>query len=153
MQQHEHACAGDTSLRQHWMAVLARTGAELDQFADLLRARPYERLRPAQTGMVMVQARAGGDGRTFNLGEMTVTRCVVKLDEGTLGYSYMAGRQLHRAELAALADAHLQGADHSIWMQRLIQPLAERQERERVDKAQSSAGTRVQFSTLVRGEG
>ncbi len=152
MQQHEQAKTGDMSLRQHWMAVLFRTGAQLDEYAELLQAQPYERLRPAQVGMVMVQARAGGDGPAFNLGEMTVTRCVVKLAQGMLGYSYMAGRQLRRAELAALADAHLQGPEHEIWMQRLVGPMAKAQQRERAEKAKRSAQTRVRFSTLVRGE-
>ncbi|MEE4301615.1 MAG: phosphonate C-P lyase system protein PhnG, partial [Pseudomonadales bacterium] len=42
----------------------------------------YEMLRPAEIGLVMVRGRTGGVGDRFNLGEMTVTRCAVRLASG-----------------------------------------------------------------------
>nr|WP_243466076.1 phosphonate C-P lyase system protein PhnG [Sodalis glossinidius] len=38
-----------------------------------------------------VLARMGGTGRRFILGDATVTRAVIRLDDGTCGYSYILG--------------------------------------------------------------
>ena len=92
------------------MAVLAR--AEAKEIADMLDACPYvpawRILRGPESGLVMVRGRAGGGRAAFNLGEMTVTRCTVRTDEGQVGHSYVAGRDGEKAKLAALLDALLQ---------------------------------------------
>ena len=96
--------------RQHWMSVLARAPSEAIE-AGLTRVGPlpaWTRVRGPETGLVMVRGRAGGSGSPFNLGEMTVTRCTVRLDSGAAGHAYIAGRDERRAELAAVADALLQ---------------------------------------------
>ena len=102
--------------------------------------------------MVMVRARMGGTGQAFNAGEMTVTRCVVRLDDGQLGYSYLAGRDKKAALLAALADAHLQGAESSYWHGQVIQPLQAQQEQLRAKREEEIAASRVNFFTMVRGD-
>jgi alpha-D-ribose 1-methylphosphonate 5-triphosphate synthase subunit PhnG len=94
----------------------------------------------------------GGNGAPFNVGEMTVTRCVVRLADGRTGYSYLAGRDKVHAELAALADAHLQNAQPSPWLTDLISALAQAQARRRAQKEADTAATKVEFFTLVRGE-
>src|SRR3546814_10923103 len=66
--------------------------------------------------MVMVGGRVGASGGAFNLGEMTVTRCVVQLVDGCTGHSYVAGRSRPHAELAALAAALLQSPQAARWM-------------------------------------
>ncbi len=77
--------------RQRWMGVLARARREeLDAHADALRDADYHLLRAAETGMTLVRGRMGGTGSPFNLGEMTVTRCVVRLADGRTGYSSIA---------------------------------------------------------------
>ncbi|RIZ50239.1 phosphonate C-P lyase system protein PhnG [Pseudomonas aeruginosa] len=139
--------------RQRWMGVLARARREeLDAHADALRDADYHLLRAAETGMTLVRGRMGGTGSPFNLGEMTVTRCVVRLGDGRTGYSYVAGRDKRHAELAALADAHLQGADAAAWQARLIEPLARTQAERRAAQDAEIATTKVEFFTLVRGE-
>ena len=95
---------GPMTPRQHWMRVLARAGSQLLAHDDELRRCEHRFIRPAQVGMVMVRGRMGGSGAPFNLGEMTVTRCVVQLADGRSGHSYVAGRSKRHAELAALAD-------------------------------------------------
>jgi len=102
--------------------------------------------------MTLVRGRMGGTGAPFNLGEMSVTRCVVRLADGSTGYSYRAGRDKRQAELAALADAHLQGPQQSRWLNELIEPLAAAQARSAAQKAAETATTRVEFFTLLRGE-
>ena len=83
---------------------------------------------------------------------MSVTRCVVRLADGRTGYSYLAGRDKVHAELAALADAHLQGAHPCIWLSDLITALASAQAQRRAQKEADTAATKVEFFTLVRGE-
>lgn len=138
--------------RQQWMKVLACAGRHLADYSEDLRRVEHRFIRPAETGMVMVRGRMGSDGGPFNLGEMTVTRCVVQLADGRYGHSYVAGRSKRQAELAALADAQLQGDTHAEWMMRLIEPLQRMQDAQRAAKEAESAATKVDFVTLVRGE-
>lgn len=137
--------------RRDWMAVLAR--AEPTAIADLLGtsdALPdYHRLRGPESGLVMVRGRAGGGGAAFNLGEMTVTRCTVRTDDGFVGHAYVAGRGERQAELAAFADALLQDPAHrSRLLATLIEPLAAAQQAERNTTAAKAAATRVQFFAM-----
>ena len=138
--------------RQQWMKVLATAGTHLLDYSDELRRVGHRFIRPAEVGMVMVRGRIGASGAPFNLGEMTVTRCVVQLEDGCYGYSYIAGRSKQQAELAALADASLQGSHQAVWMARLIKPLQQQQEQQRATKEAQSAATKVDFVTMVRGE-
>ena len=77
-----------------------------DRWALTLPA--HDLLKAPETGTVMVEGRAGGAGRRFNLGEATVTRCVVRLADGAMGFSYALGRDGRKARLAAILDAQLQ---------------------------------------------
>lgn len=138
--------------RQQWMSVLARAGRQLDAYGSQLREPGYRLIRPPETGMVMVRGRMGASGAAFNLGEMTVTRCVVQLDNGRIGHSYVAGRSKPHAELAALADAHLQGEQHQHWLDALITPLEQEQSVRRGIKTAQAATSKVDFMTLLRGE-
>src|ERR671918_1602284 len=100
----------DTTARRGWMSVLALASTEeLEDAWRRVPARPVHRvLRPAEIGLAMVRARAGGTGTRFNLGEITVTRCSVELPDGTVGHAYVGGRRRRHAELAAVLDAMLQ---------------------------------------------
>ena len=136
--------------RRHWMAVLAR--AEAKAITALLAPLPplpaHEKLRPPETGLVMVRGRAGGDGAPFNLGEMTVTRCAVRLGE-VVGHAYVAGRDKQQAELAAVLDAALQDpAHHDALMEAVITPLAAHQQAAREAEARRAAATRVDFLAM-----
>ena len=142
----------NTELRQEWMQVLARAGQDLHAYSELLEQSPFQFIRAPETGMVMVRARMGGTGQAFNAGEMTVTRCVVRLSDGQLGYSYLAGRDKKSALLAALADAHLQGEQSSDWHRQVIQPLQKQQVKRRAQREQAVATSRVNFFTMVRGD-
>ncbi|MGE8144712.1 phosphonate C-P lyase system protein PhnG [Pseudomonas frederiksbergensis] len=139
--------------RQHWIGVLARARrSELLPFEDALRDVEYQMIRAPEIGMTLVRGRMGGNGAPFNVGEMSVTRCVVRLADGRTGYSYLAGRDKAHAELAALADAHLQGAQQRHWLDQVITPLANAQAERQARKAADTAATKVEFFTLVRGE-
>ncbi|KTB56742.1 MULTISPECIES: phosphonate C-P lyase system protein PhnG [Pseudomonas] len=143
----------NVSPRQHWIGVLARAQLnELQPFEAALKDAEYQLIRAPEIGMTLVRGRMGGDGAAFNVGEMSVTRCVVRLADGRTGYSYLAGRDKLHAELAALADAHLQGTQPSLWLSDLITALATAQAKRRAEKQADTAATKVEFFTLVRGE-
>ena len=134
--------------RQIWMSVLARAPADAIE-AGLARNGTlpvWTRVRGPETGLVMVRGRAGGSGSPFNLGEMTVTRCTVRLGSGIVGHAYVAGRDERRAELAAVADAVLQ--DNQDLRDALIEPLAEVQREQRLVRAEKAAATRVEFFSM-----
>jgi len=138
--------------RRHWMSVLARAGA--GEIAALLAALPalpgHVRLRGPEAGLVMLRGRAGGGGAAFNLGEMTVMRCTVRLADGPVGHAYVTGRDAAQAELAALLDAALQDpARHDALQAAVIAPLAARQLAARDAAARRAAATKVNFFTMA----
>jgi alpha-D-ribose 1-methylphosphonate 5-triphosphate synthase subunit PhnG len=143
----------DIATRQHWMAVLARaTQGEIDALLQQAGPLPtHELLKAPQTGTVMVEGRAGGAGRRFNLGEATVTRCVVRLEGGAMGFSYALGRDGRKARLAAVTDALLQGEAETGPLRRGVFALAEKQQAARELASRKAAATKVDFFTLVRG--
>jgi alpha-D-ribose 1-methylphosphonate 5-triphosphate synthase subunit PhnG len=137
--------------RRRWMAVLARASRE--EIAAHLTERDalpsYTRLRGPEAGLVMVRGRIGGGGGAFNLGEMTVTRCTVRIASGLVGHAYIAGRDGRQAELAALVDALLQDPEMAPALQaEVIEPLAAAQQQRRAGIAGKAAATRVQFFAM-----
>ncbi|MBR1217542.1 phosphonate C-P lyase system protein PhnG [Bradyrhizobium sp. U87765 SZCCT0131] len=137
------------------MAVLAHS--DVDAIAQKLAplALPaYENLREAENGLVMMRGRVGGDGAPFNLGEATVSRAAVRLPTGEVGFGYVLGRDRRKAELIALCDALVQSGAHGEAVERdIIAPLRAQMLEARRDRAAETAATRVDFYTMVRGEG
>ncbi len=159
MSEHQHTDATSeafTRARQGWMRVLARADqTDLEAAWSKIEQKPsYERLRKPEMGLVMVRGRAGGVGIPFNLGEMTVTRCAVRLGEGLVGHAYVAGRNERRAELAAVFDALMQSPDRRAKLEaEVILPLREQQESRRALLSRKAAATKVDFFTLARKGG
>ncbi len=141
--------------RQAWMKVLASSTPKqvgtVWSNAAALNEIPCEIIRKPERGLVMVRGRAGSAGEQFNLGEMTVTRCAVRLAEGHTGVSYIAGRDLEHALIAAKADALLQSeTHHDLAYESLIAPLKHNIETSESERAAKVAATRVNFFTMVR---
>lgn len=145
----------DTEARKDWMAILAKAPSDVlaGAFAALGTAPAFTWLRAPEQGTVMVRGRAGGTGGAFNLGEMTVTRCTLRLDDGTVGHAYVPGRDRTHAEQAALCDALLQGARAGEVVASVIEPLRTALQGARRQQAGRAEATRVDFFTMVRGEG
>lgn len=142
------------SSRQRWMAVLARASlGEIEAVVARLGGLPaHTLLKPAETGTVMLEARAGGTGQRFNLGEATVSRCVVRLADGQMGFAYALGTDRRKALLSAVLDAWLQDPVRgSTIAETEIAPLAARQRAARDLASRKAAATKVDFFTLVRG--
>lgn len=137
------------------MAVLAH--AEAAEIAARLRAidlPDHQDLRAPENGLVMLRGRVGGDGAPFNLGEATVSRAAVRLGTGEVGFGYTLGRDGEKARLIALCDALVQSRDFGPAVERdVIAPLREQLMVERKQVAAETAATKVDFYTMVRGEG
>ena len=146
--------------RADWMALLSRAPPDLLEcaLATHLVAAP-QWLRAPETGLMMVQGRAGATGERFNLGEVTVTRCALRLagaerDAALVGVAYVLGRSHRLARLAAVADALLQdGAQHTLLETTLLSPIRQHlalQSKQRHTRAQT---TKVEFFTVAREAG
>ncbi len=143
----------DTSNRQRWLAILARAArGEIEALATSCSPLPdHQILKAPETGTLMVEGRAGGAGRRFNLGEATVTRCVVRLDDGAMGFSYALGRDAGKARLAAVIDGLLQRENGAGPLHDGVAALAARQQAARDLASRKAAATKVDFFTMVRG--
>ena len=140
--------------RKSWMSLLA-TSNKID-LLNLWEQKKinihYEWLRTPEIGSIMAQGRMGVTGDKFNIGEVTITRCSLKLNCGTIGHSYVQGRSKKKAEISALCDALMQTEMSNEINKSIIIPL-EKIKKNNKDKILSKAeATKVDFFTLVRGE-
>lgn len=145
--------------RPDWMALLARAPMPVLEAALAPHSSAAPRwLRAPETGLMMVQGRAGGTGERFNLGEVTVTRCALRLPGATpqapVGVAYVMGRSHRHAQLAALADALLQDpSQQPVLEAQLLQPVREHLAHEQVQRQQRVQSTKVEFFTVARESG
>lgn len=147
------AADGPIADRQALMALAAEASrTELEAAFEALGSPSHSDLRKPEIGLVMLRGRTGGDGAPFNLGEATVTRAAVRLACGTVGYSYLLGRDAAKARLAAVLDAALQAGHSAVIEQAFAQPVRRRLAEDRARDNGRTAATRVDFFTLVRGE-
>ena len=137
------------------MAVLAHSTADdIARHLDALALPAHENLREAENGLVMVRGRIGGDGVPFNLGEATVSRAAVRLASGEIGFGYTLGRDREKARMIALCDALVQSDEFAGAMEaKVLKPLRAAIVSRATAKAAEAAATRVDFYTMVRGEG
>jgi alpha-D-ribose 1-methylphosphonate 5-triphosphate synthase subunit PhnG len=138
-------------------ALALLVDAQTEDIEQALRgvAEPvdYVELRAAETGLVMLRGRIGGDGAPFNLGEATVTRAAVQIRSGEVGFAYILGRDQRKARLCAVCDALWQSKRYRDLVERcVLAPIRARLEAERTRQRRQTAATRVDFLTLVRGE-
>ncbi len=141
--------------RKAAMAVLVH--AEASDIAGRLRGLSLPRhddLREPENGLVMLRGRVGGDGAPFNLGEATVSRAAVRLATGEVGFGYTLGRDGEKARLIALCDALVQSEEFAGGVEReVVAPLRAELLARQAQRAAQTAATKVDFYTMVRGEG
>jgi alpha-D-ribose 1-methylphosphonate 5-triphosphate synthase subunit PhnG len=148
------------------MAVLAKSPLPLlESWAEMLnksmnnsmnKSSPYSFvwLRRPEVGLTMARARIGGTGNRFNFGELTVTRCALRLASGQHGVAYVQGRSKRKAELVALADALLQNDEMRASVEQLLlQPIRQRLSAMRQTTHDKAQATRVEFFTVARDGG
>ena len=146
---------GGQARRKAVMAVLAHSAtADIEGRLGMVALPAHEDLREPENGLVMVRGRVGGDGAPFNLGEATVSRAAVRLSTGEVGFGYTLGRDREKARLIALCDAMVQSAELAGAIEtEVVAPLRAAMIEKRNRKSAEAAATRVDFYTLVRGEG
>ena len=146
--------------RADWMTLLSR--APLDLLESALAqhlATPPKWLRAPETGLMMVQGRAGATGERFNLGEVTVTRCALRLsgaelDVAVVGVAYVLGRSHRLVRLVAVADAMLQEpTQHAVLETTLLSPIRQHLALQRDQRNARAQSTRVEFFTVARETG
>ena len=145
----------DTATRQRWMSVLSHSDPAniAEKMVALNIIADYKTIRAPETGLVQLQGRMGGTGERFFAGDATLTRAAVRLSNGTVGYSWVLGRDKAHAERCAVIDALMQQPAHfQTLLETLITPLeADRTARIAARQAEINA-SRVDFFTLVRGD-
>ena len=140
--------------RQKIMATLAAATPEaVAEKFETLSPPPFDLVRQPETGLVMVRGRMGGTGSPFNLGEVTVTRCVVRLETGETGSAYSLGRNKQKALQSAVIDALWQCNEARLQIENdIIAPLAASQTAEKETVMEETEATKVNFFTMVRGD-
>ena len=133
------------------------SGATEAELAELWRRWPdrpeVEYLRGPEAGLVMVQARTGGTGDRFHLGEATVTRATVAVradGDEAVGTAYVLGSHPEHAALAAIFDAMLGSAARERVLARVIDPLERAQHERDRQRRRDARATVVDFFTVAR---
>ena len=146
--------APETEKRKDWMGLLARapSGRAAELLAKTGIAADITWLRTPEIGSVMVRGRAGGTGAPFNLGEMTHTRCTLKLACDTVGHGHVQGRRKSDAEAAARIDALMQTDVAGAIIAHVLEPLRLEESARKAARAAKAAASKVEFFTMVRGE-
>jgi alpha-D-ribose 1-methylphosphonate 5-triphosphate synthase subunit PhnG len=136
------------------MAVLARASLQdIEALSAHIQFPDFNILKPAEICTLMIESRAGGTGTRFNTGEATVTQCVIQMGD-KLGYSYALGRDKNKAVLSAKLDAMLQSDEYHVsLLETVITPLVKKQIERKEAISRRVAPTKVEFFTMVRGEG
>jgi alpha-D-ribose 1-methylphosphonate 5-triphosphate synthase subunit PhnG len=140
--------------RQQILGLLARSPCKelAARIAELGEPPAHTWLRKPETGMIMLRARIGGNGARFNLGEATMTRCTLRLPDGSVGVGTVRGRNARHAELVALCDAMLQQQDLAERVRNeVVAVLAEAERLRHGRRAAEVAASKVDFFTVVRG--
>ena len=141
--------------RRNRMAVMARSGTTRLQelWAGLNLDPAYKLLRGPESGLITLRGRVGGTGEAFNVGEATVTRASVKLEDGSVGHAVALGRDGAKARIAALVDALCHRLTMAVLIDaEMIAPLQRELDAADEKRRRQTAATRVDFFTMVRGE-
>lgn len=125
--------------------------SDIESYAKNYADIQHDVLRAPETGLVMLRGRMGATGAAFNLGEATVTRCAVRLADGTEGHAYVMGCNGAHARLAAICDGLLQ-VDAATMQANVIVPLEAKLRARQVEASTKAAATKVDFFTMVRGD-
>lgn len=144
-----------TAARRDRLSVLAGAPAERLRalWTDHMAESPdHDLIRPPEIGTIMLRGRAGATGAPFNLGEMTVTRCSVRLASGAVGHGHVQGRDREAARIAALIDALSEAGQGEALDTAILAPLRGEAQARKTARATRAAATKVEFFTMVRGD-
>lgn len=117
-----------------------------------IAATTHRIVRGPEIGMLMLRGRMGSTGGAFNFGEATITRCSVRLNDGTEGHSYVLGRNPDHARRAALLDAVFESCQSSNSVAKIVSELETLIAQRHQQTSAKAAATKVDFLTMVRGD-
>lgn len=141
--------------RSGWIRLLANADVnDLEKAYDnLVDPVVFNHILQPETGLLMVQGRADGDGRRFHAGEISVTKCILEVGGQYLGYGMVTGSDKRHAQLAALFDGMLQHPRFHGPLKKTLLAKLDQKEKQSCRKLEKEvADTRVEFFTLKRGE-
>ena len=140
-------------LRPEWISIFSKTSEDLlkNSLDHINFKENYDVLLGPEIGSIMIQGRAGGTGDKFNLGEATLTKCIVKFQEKT-GYSYHLGRNLIKSEYGAILDALMQIESYNSKLLMYVKEFQEEIQKEKTKIIAGSSESKVDFFTMVRGD-
>lgn len=140
-------------LRPEWISIFSKTNESLlkNSLDHINFKENYDVLSGPEIGSIMIQGRAGGTGDKFNLGEATLTKCIVKFQEKT-GYSYHLGRNLIKSEYGAILDALMQIESYHSKLLIYVKEFQEQIQKEKIKIIADSSESKVDFFTMVRGD-
>ena len=147
---HTHASRHDDKRAGAMRLFALAPWEQLERLTESLADEPCQELRQPETGLVMLRGRMGATGAPFNFGEATVTRCSVKLADGTEGHAYIMGSNAAHARRAALCDAVFQV--HPAKLSSVLRDIEAFIDAARRETAAKAAATKVDFFTMVRGD-
>jgi alpha-D-ribose 1-methylphosphonate 5-triphosphate synthase subunit PhnG len=142
--------------RKEWLELLSASDpVELRSLMSAIARPNFTWLRKPQMGLYMVRGQIGGNGGAFNLGEVPVTRCVLRVlsntTNPTIGVGYTLGRAPDHATLCAIADALLQDSASARRLQdEVLAPLTRTRESLNRQRYADSQATRVEFFSVAR---
>lgn len=150
---HQKSAQSSTNPRADAIALLAKADRHVLEaaLAAHWQNQTYRLLKPAETGLLMLRGRIGGDGAAFNVGEATVSKAIIELPDGTRGYGQCLGRDAKKAEYAAVLDALWQIDTEEVELV-VLGPVRAALADKRAREVSQTAATKVDFFTLVRGE-
>ena len=122
--------------------------------APIVADHAFDVLRAPEAGLVMVRARLANTGDRYNLGEVTVTRCVVRHapsagQAAVAGVGHVMGLNSAHALVVAQIDALLQlPALHGLLWSSVIEPLQHAMKQKQQAERANTETSRVRFFTL-----
>jgi len=133
-------------LRPEWISIFSKTNESLlkNSLDHINFKENYDVLLGPEIGSIMIQGRAGGTGDKFNLGEATLTKCIVKFQEKT-GYSYHLGRNLIKSEYGAILDALMQIESYHSKLLIYVKEFQEQIQKEKIKIIADSSESKVDF--------
>ncbi len=139
--------------RPQWLRLFAMCEErELENMvAEFDLAADAKLISGPQTGIVTVRGRISGHGQRFNVGDACVTRAKVLYKNNTVGMATVLGGHGRRAYLVALLDA-VMTAKPSQALLTVVKQTAVRLQHRLECRQQKTAGSKVDFMTMVRGD-
>ncbi len=139
--------------RKQWIKALSLSNAsELNKlWEDLQIDVDFKYLSGPETGLLTCRGKMGGTGNSFNLGDISVTRCSVQLASGEIGTSIQTGTNHNKSKYAALIDALMQTDQKAMLQEKIINPLVANREEKAQARQAEIMSSKVDFYTMVRG--